>query len=61
MNPAIEYDQPGRPNIHKSGQEIDIGVGRRTEPGHAIAECKVTKDKTGGGGLEACSCQYIFR
>ena len=55
------YDQPGRPNIHKSGQEIDIGVDRRTEPGRVIAECKATRDKTGGGGLEACSCQYIFR
>jgi hypothetical protein len=45
---ALGYDRLVRLNIHKSGREIDIEVGHRTEPRRAIAECKATKDKTGG-------------
>ena len=45
---ALGYDQLVRLNIHKSGREIDIQVDHRTERRRAIAECKATKDKTGG-------------
>ena len=45
---ALGYDRLVRPNIPKSGREVDIEVDHRTEPRRAIAECKATKDKTGG-------------
>ena len=45
---ALGYDRLVRRNIHKSGRETDIEVDHRTEPRRAIAECKATKDKTGG-------------
>ena len=45
---ALGYDQQVRLNIHKSGREIDVQVDHRTERRRAIAECKATKDKTGG-------------
>ena len=48
---ALGYDRLVRLNIHKSGREIDIEVDHRTEQRRAIAECKATKDKTGGAEI----------
>jgi len=48
---ALGYDRLVRLNIPKSGRELDIVVDHRTEPRRAIAECKATKDKTGGGEI----------
>jgi len=61
---ALGYNRLVRPNISKSGREIDIEVDHRTEQRRAIAECKATKDKTGGdeinkfvGVLDAEKCK----
>ncbi len=45
---SLGYDRLVRLNVHKSGRELDIEVEHRTEARRAIAECKTTKDLTGG-------------
>ncbi len=45
---SLGYDRLVRLNVNKSGRELDIEVEHRTEARRAIAECKTTKDLTGG-------------
>lgn len=47
---VLGYDNP-RFNIHKTGREMDIEAGHRTEKKRMFAECKATKEKSGGDDI----------
>lgn len=47
---AQGYEDP-QLSIHKTGREIDVKARHRVEQRRAIAECKATKDPTGGDDL----------
>ncbi|NOT62827.1 MAG: NACHT domain-containing protein [Acidobacteria bacterium] len=47
---ALGYEQP-RLNVHKSGRELDLSADHRLEKRRAIAECKATAERIGGGDV----------
>jgi len=48
---VLGYDNP-RFNIHKTGREMDIEAVHRTEKKRMFAECKATKEKSGGDDID---------